>query len=98
MRMRANQLLPNGGREYNDSMSTNQHKNDAAFRNAQDELAKRFPLGHFVAFDNGNLIADAPSFDELTQALAAIGKDSPDVFVAQTGIDYPVEVYILMDR
>ena len=41
------------------------------------------------------MIADAATFDELTQALMAIGKDRPDVFVAQTGADYLDKMFIL---
>ena len=29
-------------------------------------------------------------------ALSAIGKDRPDVFVVQAGVDYPDEVFILL--
>ena len=35
-------------------------------------------------------------FDELTNALAAIEKDRPDVFVVQAGVNYPAEVSILL--
>ena len=76
-------------------MPTNQQKNEDAFRASMSQLQDRFPVGHFVAFDGGELVADAATFDELTDVLVAIGKDRPDVFVAQSGIDYPNEVFIL---
>lgn len=77
-------------------MNANQAKNQAAYRQAKGELSDRYPLGRFVAFDDGQIVADAATFDELTEALAAIGKDRPDVFVVQAGADYPEEVFILL--
>jgi hypothetical protein len=76
-------------------MNSNRERNRVAFRQTKHELSKRYPPGRFIAFDDGQLVADAASFDELTQALAAIGKDRPDVFVVQAGTDYPDEVFIL---
>lgn len=76
-------------------MNSNRERNLAAFREAKRELSKRYPPGHYVAFDDGQLVADAASFDELTQILAAVGRDRPDVFVAQSGSDYPDEVVVL---
>lgn len=77
-------------------MNSNRERNLAAFREAKHELSERYPPGRFVAFDDGQLVADAASFDELTQTLAEIGKDRPDVFVVQAGTDYPDEVFILL--
>jgi len=77
-------------------MTSKREKNQAAFRNAKQGLSDRFPSGHFVAFDDGQIVADATTFDELSAALGAIGKDGPDVFVVQAGIDYPDEVFILL--
>jgi hypothetical protein len=80
----------------NVAMNSNSAKNQAAYRAVKEELSKRYPAGHFVAFDEGQLVADADSFDELTKVLAAIGKDRPDVFVVQAGVNYPDEVFILL--
>jgi hypothetical protein len=77
-------------------MSSNQEKNQAAFQQAKPALSERYPPGRFIAFDDGQIIADAGSFDELTEALAAIGKDRPDVFVVQAGVDYADKVDILL--
>lgn len=77
-------------------MESPREKNQAAFEALKEELPERFPAGHFVAFDSGQLVADAPSFGELTEALQAIGKDRPDIFVVQVGADYPDEVFILL--
>ena len=77
-------------------MTSNQAKNERAYREAEEELKARYPLGHFVAFDDGRIIADAPDFDRLTEALAAIGKNRSSVFVVQAGVAYPDEVFILL--
>jgi hypothetical protein len=77
-------------------MNSNREKNQVAFRNAKEELSKRFRPGHFIAFDDGQIVADASTFDALTAALLKIGKDGPDVFVVQAGMDYPDEVFILL--
>ena len=77
-------------------MNSNQEKNRAAFQQAKRDLSNRYPPGRFIAFDDGQIVADAASFDELTEALAAIGKNRPDVFVVQAGADYPDEVVILL--
>jgi hypothetical protein len=66
-------------------MPLTHEKNQAAFQEAKRALRNQYPSGRFVAFDDGQIVADAASFDELTKALAAIGKDRPDVFVVQTG-------------
>ena len=71
-------------------------KNQAAFKRVKRELANRYPPGRFVAFDDGEIVADAATFDDLTAALAAIGKDRPDIFVVQAGVNYPEEVFILI--
>jgi hypothetical protein len=78
------------------AMNIDDDKNLAAYKAAIGELSQRYPPGRFVAFDDGQIVADAASFDELTLALAAIGKDRPDVFVVQAGADYPDEVCILI--
>jgi hypothetical protein len=77
-------------------MNSGQEKNRAAFQQSKHELSNRYPPGRFVAFDDGQIVADAASFDELTASLAAIGKDRSDVFVVQAGADYPDEVFILV--
>ncbi|MGA2616748.1 MAG: hypothetical protein ABSF26_04005 [Thermoguttaceae bacterium] len=77
-------------------MDSNQERNRAAFEAAKQELTKRYPPGRFIAFDDGQIVADAASFDELTETLSVIGKDRPDVFVVQAGTDYPDEVSILL--
>ena len=48
-------------------MNPHQTKNQAAFHEAKHELSRRYPPGRFVAFDDGQIVADAASFDELTE-------------------------------
>ena len=55
-------------------MNSNQQRNRAAFQEIKHELSQRFSPGRFVAFDDGQVVADAASFDELTEALVAIAK------------------------
>ena len=77
-------------------MDSSQGKNQSAFQKAKRELSHRYPSGRFVAFDDGQVVADAASFDELTEVLAAMGKDHPGVFVVQAGTSYPGEIFILL--
>lgn len=77
-------------------MNPDNARNERAYREAEQKLSVRYPAGHFVAFDDGRIVADAPDFDRLTEALAAIGKDRSDVFVVQAGVKYPDEVFILL--
>ncbi len=77
-------------------MSKVHEKNQAAFESMKSKLLERFPIGHFVAFDNGNLVADAGSFDLLTDALEKTGRNRPDVFVVQVAEQYPDHVFILL--
>ena len=41
------------------AMTSNQEKNQAAFHKMKGELSKRYPSGHFVAFNEGQIVADA---------------------------------------
>jgi hypothetical protein len=72
------------------------NRNQAAFKRMRQGLANRYAPGWFVAFDDGEIVADAATFDDLTAALAAIGKDRPDILVVQAGANYPEEVFILI--
>ena len=73
----------------------NYKKNEAAFRRMKADIDGKYPQGHFIAFDEGRIVADAPDHDELTDALKAIGKDRPDIFVVEAGVDYPQHATIL---
>ncbi|MGA2030628.1 MAG: hypothetical protein ABSG68_00085 [Thermoguttaceae bacterium] len=77
-------------------MNSSQERNRVAYEEVKHDLTRRYPPGRFIAFDDGQIVADAASFDELTDALAAIGKDRPDVLVVQAGVRYPDQVFILV--
>lgn len=77
-------------------MSEMLEKNQAAFEAMKSQLLERFPIGHFVAFDDGRLVADADSFDALSETLEKIGKNRSDVFVIQVAERYPEQVFILL--
>lgn len=70
--------------------------NQASFRRLKPSLDKSYPHGQFVAIDGGQVVADAPSFEELDQKLLGLGKESPDVLVVQAGHEYPewVDIFI----
>ncbi len=57
-----------------------------------------YPPEQFIALDDGEIVADAVSFDELTKELGKIGKDRADIFVVQVDVDYPEEVFILVEN
>jgi len=70
--------------------------NEQAFRRIKEALDARFPAGHLIAFDDGRVIADAASVQELRTKLLAAGKDPREVFVVQAGADYPEFATILL--
>ncbi len=77
-------------------MPSQNQKNQAAFEACKDQLHRNYAIGSYVAFDDGELIADASSFDELSAKLAEQGRDRPDVFVIQVAESYPEKVFILL--
>ena len=72
-----------------------QELNQAAFRRLQDTINKSYPPGRWVAIDDGEIIADAPTFMELRNHLRNIGKYSRDVLFAEAGVDYSEEIIII---
>ena len=74
-------------------MTSSQAKNQRAYRDMEEEPAARYRHGHFIAFDDGQVVAHAPDFDRLTEALVGIGKNRPNVFVVQAGVKYPKKVF-----
>ncbi len=77
-------------------MSPHNQKNQVAFEACKDQLHKKYPIGSYVAFDDGELIAEASTFDDLSARLAELGRDRPDVFVIQVAESYPENVFILL--
>ncbi len=77
-------------------MSQNRNKNQAAFNACKNDLVNRYAIGHFVAFDEGEIIADAETFDALSHVLSELDRDRPNVFVVQVAESYPDQVFILL--
>ena len=69
--------------------------NQAAFRRLQPTIDATYPAKQFVAIDDGQIVADAGTFEELEQKLAALGKGGQRVLVMQAGEYYPEFAYIL---
>ena len=66
-----------------------------AYRRLKDTINATYPQGHFVAIDVGRIVADAPSFVELTTFLGSQGKNATETLIVQAGVDYPEYVVIL---
>ena len=80
----------------NPMASNPQHdKNQAAFRQMKPEIDGKYLPGHFVAIDEGKIVADGADYEALTEALKAIEKDCREILVVQAGMDYPERVEIL---
>lgn len=78
-------------------MEANQErdKNQAAFRKMKPEIDGKYPHGHFVAINDGKIIADGSNYEALRNALKTIGQDRRDILVVQAGVEYPERVVIL---
>jgi len=69
-----------------------------AFKKLKAEIDRIFPVGRFVAIDEGKILADAGSFDELDKLLDARGLTSNKVLVVQAGIHEPEKVFIFLRK
>jgi hypothetical protein len=72
------------------------NRNVAKFEECKDSLKDRFEIGTYVAIDDGELVADAPTFDKLSKKLKEQGRDRTDVFVVHVAETYPDSVFILL--
>lgn len=72
--------------------------NEAAYRRLKEAIAREYPRGQFVAIFGGQIVADAPTFEELSARLQATGKDSRDILVVEAGVEYPEYVTIFFPR
>ena len=63
--------------------------NEQVFRRMQAAIDARFPAGHWIAIDGGQLIADVPSAEELRPLLIDAGKNPREVLVVEAGANYP---------
>jgi hypothetical protein len=62
--------------------------NQAAYRNLKQFIRQNYPHGRFVAIAGGKIVADAATFREIDQMLDQMGFTSPDVLVAEAGVEY----------
>jgi len=69
---------------------------EVAFRKMKPMIDQTYPHGQFVAIHEGRIVADAATFDELSTALDAMGKDSAETLVVQAGVDYPENAVIFL--
>ncbi|MBN9117859.1 MAG: hypothetical protein J0I06_01600 [Planctomycetes bacterium] len=63
--------------------------NLAAYERLKDELATKFPKGHFVAIASGKVVADAATLDDVIARLRALGLDPKRVLGVQAGVEVP---------
>lgn len=64
-------------------------------RRLKPSIDKLYPAGHYVATEGDEVIADAPTFQEVDGILNTAGKTSKDLVVVQAGVDYPDYGFIL---
>ena len=70
--------------------------NQAAFRRLKPAIDRRYPPGHFVSVDEGGIIADAPDFQGVVDAVRKCGKDPENVLIVQSGREYPEKAVIFL--
>jgi hypothetical protein len=70
-------------------------ENNATYWRLRPVIDQTYPKGQLVAIDGGQVIADAATFEELEAILKARGIDSPEVLVADAGIEYPQHADII---
>lgn len=68
--------------------------NQAAFRRLKPAIDGRYPAGHFVSIDDGDVIADAVDFASLVDRIQKCGKQPENVLIVQAGVDYPEETVV----
>ena len=62
-----------------------QAENEAAYDGMKDELDATYPVGVYVAFGHGKLIAHSADFFKLTRMIQELGRDPREVMVMQVG-------------
>lgn len=71
-------------------------RNEAAYRSMKISVDKTYSEGRFVAFHEGQIVADAPDFDELLAVLAREGISARESLVVQAGVEYPERAIIFL--
>jgi hypothetical protein len=70
-------------------------ENQAAFRRMKATIDASYPAGQFVAIYQGQIVADAKSFDELQRTIDNLGIDLRQSLVVQARHEYPETAVIL---
>jgi len=60
-------------------------------------IDSQFPIGRFVAFQSGEIIADADTHRDLVNKLSSMGKSPHNMLILQAGVEYPESTIILLD-
>jgi hypothetical protein len=69
------------------SMPTDVDINQAAYLRLKPEIDSKYPKNWFVGIDDGQVVADAESYEALQPKLKEIGRTSRSVLVVQAGED-----------
>jgi hypothetical protein len=64
-------------------------ENNATYWRLKPMIDQTYPKGRLIAIDQGRVIADAATDEELQAALESQGMASPDVLFAEAGFEYP---------
>jgi hypothetical protein len=68
--------------------SAEESLNQSAYRRLREFIRENYPHGRFVAIAGGKIVADAATFREVDSMLDQMGFTSPDVLVAEAGVEY----------
>ena len=76
-------------------MNSTADQNQVAFRKMKAMIDGTYPKGRFLAMERGQIVADAPSFDELATRVRSQGKNPKEMLIVQAGVEYPETGIIL---
>lgn len=77
-------------------MDRSQRMNEAAYLGLRAGIDTQYPSGQFVAIADGQVVADAASFDDLLVSLRKRGMEPSNVLVVQAGVEPLTEAIILL--
>ncbi|HEY2415155.1 MAG TPA: hypothetical protein VGI40_23125 [Pirellulaceae bacterium] len=67
---------------------------NAVYGQLKPVIDRQFAAGRFVAIDDGQIVADAPTHRELTRELQSRGMTPKNMLIVQAGADYPMSAVI----
>lgn len=73
-------------------------RDQAAYRQSKDWIARNYPPGRLIAIRGGRVVADSGSFEDLDAKLASEGIDPRDALVVEAGADYPETATIFAQK